>query len=199
MDDHATIRARMRDARINLSPAQRIAAAEALVSSLDRLPEFLVDSRVAGYWAVGGELPLNMVFARLQARRQTYHLPILDRAKHLRFAVWQPGVPLQSNRFGIPEPEVKFGEQLPPTALELVFVPLLGFDRKGSRLGSGGGYYDRSFSFLQSASRPAEPILVGIGYHFQEVEELAPRPWDVAMDFVATDRELISCAPAGLS
>lgn len=192
MDTHATLRARLRDARLKLDPGQRIAAAEALASNLEQLPEFLVDSRVAGYWAVGGEMPLHRVFARLRAREQTYHLPILD-DQYLRFAPWQPGMPLQTNRFGIPEPDVETRQQLPAAALELVLVPLLGFDRKGNRIGSGGGYYDRSFSFLQTEVRPAQPILVGIGYHFQELEQLSPRRWDVAMDFIATDRELISC------
>ncbi len=184
----------MRTARLKLDANQRIAAADALVSNLEQLPDFLVDSRVAGYWAVAGELPLHVAFARLRARNQTYHLPILDRRKHLLFAAWQPGMSLKTNRFGIPEPDVEVQDRLAPNELELVLVPLLGFDRKGNRLGTGGGYYDRSFSFLKSGSRPAQPLLVGIGYHFQEVDDLAPRPWDVALDFIATERELISCA-----
>jgi 5-formyltetrahydrofolate cyclo-ligase len=74
-----------------------------------------------------------------------------------------------------------------------VLVPLVGFDRRGNRLGSGGGWYDRSFAFLRDVPRPARPILVGIGYHFQEVEKLDAQPWDIPMDFIATDRELIAC------
>ena len=79
--------------------------------------------------------------------------------------------------------------------IDLVLVPLLGFDRRGNRLGAGAGYYDRSFAFLKEKPRPAQPLLVGIGYHFQELPQLTPQPWDVALDFVATDRELIECAP----
>ena len=71
--------------------------------------------------------------------------------------------------------------------------PLLGFDRRGNRLGSGAGYYDRTFAFLRELQRPAQPILVGIGYHFQEVAAMSPNAWDVPMDFIATDRELIDC------
>ncbi len=183
----------MRSARLGLIASQRFAAADALVSNLEQLPEFLVDTRVAGYWAVAGELPLHAAYARLRARNQTYHLPILDNRKCLRFAAWQNGMPLKTNRFGIPEPDIEPQELVSPCDLELVLVPLLGFDRKGNRLGSGGGYYDRSFSFLQRVPRPAQPLLVGIGYHFQEMDSLSPLPWDVALDFVATDRELISC------
>jgi 5-formyltetrahydrofolate cyclo-ligase len=72
-------------------------------------------------------------------------------------------------------------------------VPLVAFDRRGNRLGFGGGYYDASFAFLRDAERPASPILVGIGYAFQEVDALATEPWDIRMDYVATERELIDC------
>jgi hypothetical protein len=72
-------------------------------------------------------------------------------------------------------------------------VPLLGFDRRGHRLGTGAGYYDRSFAFLGDQSRPAKPILVGIGYSFAERPMLPAESWDIQMDFVATERELINC------
>ena len=84
---------------------------------------------------------------------------------------------------------------LSATQIDLVLVPLLGFDRRGNRLGAGAGYYDRSFEFLRAKPRPAQPLLVGIGYHFQEVPELPAESWDVPLDFIATDRELIECAP----
>jgi 5-formyltetrahydrofolate cyclo-ligase len=58
----------------------------------------------------------------------------------------------------------------------------------------GGGYYDRSFAFLHGAARPAQPLLVGIGYSFQEVAALSPQAHDLAMDFIATETELIDCS-----
>jgi 5-formyltetrahydrofolate cyclo-ligase len=75
-------------------------------------------------------------------------------------------------------------------------VPLLGFDRHGHRLGFGGGYYDRSFAFLRDLERPSKPLLVGIGYASQEIDSLAPEDWDVRLDYVATERELIDCTDA---
>jgi 5-formyltetrahydrofolate cyclo-ligase len=191
----AELRARLRAARTQLGAAERIAAANALISTLEQLPEFLVDTRVAGYWAVGGELALNIALGRLRARAQSYCLPVLCAGNTLSFAEWEPGLPVRANRYGIPEPECDPANLLAAQDIDLVLVPLLGFDRHGNRLGAGAGYYDRSFAFLQGKSRPAQPLLVGIGYHFQELPDLAPQPWDVALDFVATDRELIECAP----
>lgn len=172
-----------------------MAAAEALAKSLEQLPEFLVDARIAGYWAVGGEMPLHAVYSSVRTREQEYFLPLLAEPDLLRFAAWQPGAALRHNRYGIPEPDVAKND-LAPNELDVVLLPLLGFDRKGNRLGMGAGYYDRSFAFLRDAQRPARPVLVGIGYHFQEVAQIDPAEWDVRLDFIATDCELIACSVA---
>ena len=177
-----------------LAPAQRITAAQGLRRSLEQLPEYHTDARVAGYWACDGELPLNLVIPPLAAGGQGFLLPMLGEDNQLRFAPWAAGEPVQPNRFGIPEP-VAPREWFAPFQLDLVLVPLLGFDRHGHRLGYGGGWYDRSFAFLGDQVRPTEPLLVGVAYDFQELPVIKPEAWDVPLDFIATDRELIDCHP----
>ena len=186
------LRQRLADQRRALSPADRINAAQGLRRSLEQLPEYLTDLRVAGYWASQGELPLNLVIPPLATRGQQFLLPVISRGRQLRFAPWRAGDPVQPNRYGIPEP-VAPTELLEPFRLDLVLVPLLGFDRRGNRLGQGGGYYDRSFAFLNEQVRPTEPLLVGIAYAFQELPGVEEEAWDVPLDFVATERELIDC------
>ncbi len=186
------LRQRLADQRRALSPTERIVAAQGLRRSLEQLPEYLTDVRVAGYWATQGELPLNLAMAPLVTRGQQFLLPMIDGSKRLRFAPWKPGDAVQANRYGIPEPVAPI-ELLEPFQIDLVLVPLLGFDRGGNRLGYGGGYYDRSFAFLNEQVRPTEPLLVGIGYAFQELAEVGEQDWDVRLDFVATERELIDC------
>lgn len=188
------LRQRLADQRRALTPAQRIGAAQGLRHSLEQLPEYHTDARVAGYWACDGELPLNLVIPPLAARGQRFLLPMLGEDRQLRFAPWAAGQPVQPNRYGIPEP-VSPSEWFAPFQLDLVLVPLLGFDRQGHRLGYGGGWYDRSFAFLAEQVRPTEPLLVGVGYAFQELPALEPAPWDVPLDFIATERELIDCHP----
>lgn len=194
-DDPASIRAKMREQRARLTPTERIAAASAVAASLEQLPEFLVDPRIAGYWAVGGEVPLHAAVAQLRTREQPYFLPIVTTDRTLRFAPLKPGAQVAANRYGIPEPEHAQADLLAPRQLNLVLVPLTAFDRSGHRLGMGGGYYDRSFAFLRDVPRPAQPLLVGIGYAFQEVATLPAQDWDIALDFIATEKELIDCTP----
>jgi 5-formyltetrahydrofolate cyclo-ligase len=188
------LRQHLADQRRALTAPARIAAAQGLRRSLEQLPEYLTDSRVAGYWASYGELPLNLVIPPLATRGQQFLLPVIGADKHLRFALWQSGEEVRPNRYGIPEP-VTPRELLEPFQLDLVLVPLLGFDRRGHRLGHGGGYYDRSFAFLNKQVRPTEPLLVGIAYAFQELPQIEAAAWDVPLDFIATERELIDCNP----
>jgi 5-formyltetrahydrofolate cyclo-ligase len=184
------LRTQLRERRAAISTADRIAATMSLVEHLEAIPEFLTDTNVAGYWAIGGELPLAAIIGSLRARGQVYHLPVIDEHKRLKFAAWWPGMDIATNRLGIPEP-ADTDASLAPDALDVVLVPLLGFDRRGHRLGFGGGYYDRSFAFLRDVERPAKPLLVGIGYALQEVERVPHEDWDVPLDYVATERELI--------
>jgi 5-formyltetrahydrofolate cyclo-ligase len=182
--DRAILRARMAASRGELDARQRVAAAAGVVRSLETLPEFMTDLRVAGYWAVRGELPLNLAVASLHRRAQKYFLPILDDMRQLRFAEYSTGTTVRSNRFGIPEPEVAPDRRMNAQEMDLVLV------------GTGGGFYDTTFAFLRKAKRPGRPLLVGVGFTFQQVDAIRTRPWDVPLDYVATERELIACADA---
>ena len=195
LPERRELRADLVQRRRQLTAPERVAAAQGLRHSLEQLPEFLTDKHVAGYWATGGELPLNLAIAPLAERGQTFYLPIVTKSggkRRLTFAPWATGEDVESNDMGIPEP--KASEHIvEANKLDLVLVPLLGFDRKGNRLGFGGGYYDRSFEFLHGQERPAQPLLVGVGYHFQELDAITTAEWDISLDYIATDKELIDC------
>jgi 5-formyltetrahydrofolate cyclo-ligase len=189
------LRSQLRARRAALTPTERIIASQALVESLEKIPEFLTDQRIGGYWAIAGELPLAALIQGLRARGQNYYLPVVGDDRRLEFAAWQPGGAIAMNRHGIPEPVCGASERIAPEQLDVVLLPLLGFDRSGHRLGFGGGYYDRSFEFLRERSAIGRPVLVGIGYAVQEIAAIDAMPWDVRLDYIATDQELIDCTP----
>ena len=187
------IRQQLASRRRHLTPAMRISASHGLLRSLNQLPAFRNATRIAGYWARNGELPLNLAVAQLDARRQIFLLPTIKPNHSLRFVPWRSGEPVAPNRYGIPEP--LSSQHNYPSNLDLVLLPLLAFDRHGHRLGYGGGYYDRSFAFLQHVTRPARPILIGIAYAFQETAAIPVHEHDISLDYVATERELLACRP----
>ncbi len=191
------LRTHMRSRRRGLSASQRLDAAQALAEQLKQLPRLVESCKFAGYWACDGELPLNLAVASLCAHGNDYYLPVLDGPRTLIFAAWNQHIPLHTNRYGIPEPQVDSSQHIAAAELDLVLLPLLAFTRQGMRLGSGGGFYDSSFKFLQQRSGPAKPLLVGIGYAFQEVDAGHPalhrNSWDVTLDYMLTDSECIEC------
>jgi len=186
----AVLRRHLRDQRIALLANTRIAAAAGLVGQLLPLIQQQPPGHVAGYWALDGELPLHALQARLPDR-WVYCLPVLHADRDLRFAPWRAGEPIAVNHYGIPEPQIAASSLLQSQDMQLVLLPLVGFDRHGNRLGMGGGWYDRSFAFRQDQIAP--PLLVGVGYAFQETNIGAMAEWDVALDYIATERELIDC------
>ncbi len=187
-DDSAAMRKALRDAlrdrRRKLPPAARIAAAEALALRLLALPFAPATGHVAGYWAMDGEIALHVWQLRLPPGVR-YCLPVLGDDNQLRFAPWRPGEALVANRFGIPEPAES--EALPAETMDLIVVPLVGFDASGQRLGMGGGWYDRSLAFRRNRTVP--PWLVGAGFSVQRIDMLPAEPWDVPLDAICTESD----------
>jgi len=192
--DRAALRATIRARRRAVPAADRLRAAAGLTVHLYEVPGLAHARRIAGYWAVDGEVSLHALLSAPMLSgpdAADYCLPCIEPDRSLSFRAWKPGQPVEANRYGIPEPVD--GERLLPEQIDVVLVPLLGFDRRGNRLGSGAGFYDRSFAFLRGQSRPAGTLLVGVAYSGQEVDALPAEDWDVPLDFVATEGELIRC------
>ena len=96
----------------------------------------------------------------------------------------------KKNKYGIREPESP--TLVDANCLDVVLMPLVGFDRTGNRIGMGGGFYDRTFQFL-SGRKKTKPLLIGLAYSIQEVANIPNRPWDIPLNFIATENEII-CA-----
>jgi 5-formyltetrahydrofolate cyclo-ligase len=75
---------------------------------------------------------------------------------------------------------------VPLRKLDVVLLPLVAFDRRGNRLGMGGGFYDRTFA-PRGRGRVSAPRLIGLAHGFQQVAELVDQPWDVPLRGVLTD------------
>ena len=186
------LRRELRARRRQLTPHQQTVAAGYLQRLLRRQPLFIRSRRIAFYLANDGEI--NPAPLLDWARRLGKHcyLPALDpcAAGRLRFVRYNTGSRLRPNRYGIPEPLLSRGDILPAAALDLVFLPLVGFDASGARLGMGGGYYDRTFAFKRS-NTAHKPYLLGLAHRCQQVDNLETAHWDIPLHAVATDGGLI--------
>lgn len=188
-----SLRAELSARRRAVSPAERAAAADLAARHADRVLHLTAGQRVAIYCALPSELDSAPLIALARRRGCRVYLPRIDRRRASRLMRFiQMGGPLKRNRLGIGEPEGTVG--IGARWLDLVFLPLVGFDARGLRLGSGGGFYDRAFAYRQLRACWRKPHLVGFGYSFQKVERLTAAPHDVLMDAVVTDEGFIQCA-----
>ena len=187
------LRAALRTRRRALSAAERAHAAKLVARNVGRLLHLRRGARVALYAALPDELDTNELLSLARRRGWRVYLPRIDhrrRGRTMQFV--ELGARQRTNRLGILEPQ---GSRIiSPRRLDVVFVPLLGFDSQGVRLGAGGGYYDRAFAFRRWRSAWHAPRLIGIAYSFQQLERITPAAHDVLLDAVVTDKGMLRCA-----
>lgn len=199
-DSRAGIRRRIRRRRRSLSERERQSAALEFARTAAATTLFRNSRHIAFYFPNDGELdPTPLLHRALDMNKRCY-LPVLDRltSDRLWFSPYDGGDHLVLNRFGIPEPGGGIRRRVRARRLDLVLAPLVAFDMEGNRLGMGGGYYDRTLSFLKHRRRWRRPRLYGIAYEFQKVERLESAPWDVPLAGVITERRLYQIHGAGI-
>ena len=186
----------MRDRRRAMSSKQQDEAAQGVLKTIKEQKVLKSARRVAIYFANDGEInPLEMpkLFSN---RRRKWYLPRLRKSgkRIMDFALFTKETTMVANKFGISEPFSENCEHEPPSKMDIIFMPLVSFDRSGNRLGMGGGYYD---STLAEANRGgfSDTLLIGLAHHFQEKRRLRSRSWDIKLDMIITDRELICVKP----
>ena len=187
-----SLRASLNARRREVLPRQRAHLAELVARNVDRALPLQSDWRIAVYAALPWELDAAPLIALAASRGCRIFLPRIDRRRAsggMRFVPMRGR--LQYNRLGIAEPQGSAA--LGARWLDVVFLPLVGFDRSGVRLGAGGGFYDRAFAFRHLRRVWHAPRLVGLAYAFQEVASISAAPHDVLMDAVVTEEGFIRC------
>ncbi|WP_018414558.1 5-formyltetrahydrofolate cyclo-ligase [Teredinibacter turnerae] len=179
------LRSQLRKARRALTSSQQQQAAVALCSQTLHQHAFRYAHHIAVYIANDGEISPHLIARTARKLGKQVYLPVVH-GDCLRFRKASAGVKMWRNRFLIPEPVPKYAE-VSANRLDLVLMPLVGFDKCGNRLGMGGGFYDRTF-----ACDLLRPKLVGLAHHLQEVDSLAVDNWDIPLNAVATDRQWLS-------
>ncbi|MDA3878376.1 MAG: 5-formyltetrahydrofolate cyclo-ligase [Halothiobacillus sp.] len=187
--DKTTLRRKLRIVRRTICGYQRRLYQRRIAQTLSTLPALRFARRIAGYIAFDGE-PDVRDFLRMRDRK--IWLPRVNRDLTLHF---RPAFDLNSrlprppgarrNQFGILEshrhPLLRAGN------MDALLIPLVGFDEQGNRLGMGAGYYDRSLANL----RHPRPLLIGIAFSSQQVEQLPVDPWDIPLDYIVTNKRLL--------
>ena len=146
-----------------------------LQSVLSDLLQPMIDKagRVAAYHAVSSEIDPASVLKRAMESGCSTALPAFEHGDAPM--IFRSGVVFETGPHGIPQPP----HQAKVITPDLILVPLLAVDRHGTRLGQGGGHYDRVLPGL----RDAGATIIGVGWTMQRIDgELPVEPWDVRLD-----------------
>jgi 5-formyltetrahydrofolate cyclo-ligase len=152
-----------------------------LVQSVASLAPFPAGTAVAGFHPMPPEIDVLPSLSWFAGRGHRVGLPVvLGRGQALIFRFWLPGAPLERGVLGIPFPPADRPEIEP----SILLLPLIAFDRRGNRLGYGGGYYDRTLEALR-AKGPL--IAIGVAFSFQEADDVPVDGFDQPLDAIATE------------
>ncbi len=176
-----TLRHSLRNQRHKLLDNHREAFAQQLLQQVQQIASFKKGQKIALYLENDGEISPKHIQNFLKNKKISVYLPILD-DKSLKFA--KIGDKFKNNKFGISEPistNILSAEQL-----DIVFIPLVGFDTQKNRLGMGGGFYDRTLAFKKHQEYNANPKIYGLAFDCQKVDKLNTEPWDVPLDAIIT-------------
>ena len=193
IDARKSLRASLRARRRSVPNSERVRAAQLVARNVDRRFPLRSGLRIAVYAALPSELDTAPLIALARSRDCRIYVPRIDRhslGRKMRFVELTGRQ--RRNRLGIEEPEG--APTIGARWLDVVFLPLVGFDSRGVRLGMGGGYYDRAFEFRRWRTVWHAPRLVGLAYSFQQVERITSAAHDVRLDAVVTEEGVVKCA-----
>lgn len=186
------LRKRLISERCAISSEERIQAAVSAANQLIHSHVFKASQHIACYLARSDEFDCQSVMEMIWQSKKQCYLPVIS-DDTLRFLHYDRDDILQPNQFNILEP---IGTpEIAPDQLDLVIVPLVGFDMQGHRLGMGAGYYDRTFAFLQQQSR-TKTFLMGLAYDSQQAESLPADSWDIPLDGILTEKRIVVFHPS---
>ena len=140
--------------------------------------------------AFDGEVDLSKLMKAAIRSGKTLFLPVIDTGcrKEMHFRSVSPALELRRNRFGVLEPLPFRSRRIPLSDLDLILMPVVGFDVRGTRLGMGGGYFDRALAEISTRPAFAQRV-IGVAFDCQRIEYLERKDWDVPVTTVVTETQ----------
>jgi len=178
------VRRELRASRSNLSDSVRALHDHEIVQHVLELISFHNVRSVACFWPFDGEPDLRPVYRELMIRGCEMALPVIstDNSHDMCFHAWTENTEMVNNRYGIAEP--RNTEKILLPRFDMLLMPLVGYDRRGNRLGMGAGYYDRC---LESLRDLPVPLRAGIAYSLQKIDSIEINNWDIPLHAVVNE------------
>ena len=148
-------------------------------------------SHVMAFWPLNSEPDIRNVLQKIIQVGKFLYLPRVEEDTIIPYQVTNLATLKPNSKLGVYEPPRESSIMIPPAQVDIVILPGLAFTPKGSRLGRGGGYYDRFLSIL-----PEETLKVAVAFESQLHQEIPTNSHDIAVDVIITDRNEYNCRNA---
>ena len=191
-NERQRIRQQSRARRKSLSANEQREAAHAVLHQCVDHGLISPGLKVAVYLAADGELDTTPLIQYCWENQIETYLPVLHPfgPGHLLFLRYQKGTAMQANRFGIAEPKLTCPGICPLPDLDVLFTPLVAFDKTGNRMGMGGGFYDRTLAPIERDGLNTH--IFGLAHQCQQFDQLPTENWDIPLRKIVTPAEVFS-------
>lgn len=195
--DKSHLRKQLRSARRSLSQAEQQQHSLKICKQIAQQDFFQRAQCIAAYLCFDGEVNVNSLIDIAWKQGKKVALPIVpdNNNQPLTFALYQPNTPTILDRFGIVSPDLSTAETVNISDINLVLTPLVGFDKTGTRMGMGAGFYDRTFEKHHQSNRL---MMIGVAHQCQHVEILERQDWDIPLPYIVTDQQVYNCLKTSL-
>ncbi len=194
-EEKRALRRAMAERRDAVAAARRSEMAVRAAELFLELPEARLARTVAGFVSTRSEIDTEPLLDRLRHRGANVVLPRVSTGlipPRLRFHRVDRRSELVFGIFGLLEPRADAPE-VSAHEIDLFMVPGLAFDRRGTRVGYGGGYYDELAAYVRAHPDATNARFVGFGFDFQLLDACPTGEWDVPLDSVVTDERIVHC------
>ena len=138
---------------------------------------------LGGYYPYNYEVDGTQILKKFEKQKYRITLPKIKKNFQMDFFNWSTKDPLNINKYGIPEP-ISNKVQYP----DILLVPIVAYDENLNRVGYGGGFYDR---YINKIKKYKKVVTIGLAYSFQMVKKISTNKYDIKLDFIITEKQMI--------
>ncbi|WP_338521784.1 5-formyltetrahydrofolate cyclo-ligase [Candidatus Legionella polyplacis] len=178
---HDFLRKKQQKIRESFSISYQNLVSSIICKKISLLKQYYLSKNIALYWPIKKEINLNLLWLHSLLNKKKCYFPFMKKNKTLTFLQAKSNTPFIKNKYNILEPDYTKSKKIALKKLDIIFIPIIAFDKNCNRLGMGHGYYDRTLSYKKNI-----PTLIGVAYETQCVHHIDKNHWDININLIVT-------------
>ncbi len=187
--DKKILREKVLQKRADLSSKSIIEYSDIIAEKLYKMDSYKEAKTIMSFISFDSEVNTHEIIKRSISHNKSIVVPItIPKTKELKVSEVLDFSELELGYYNILTPKKEYIRFIDPSTIDLILVPGVVFARNGYRVGYGGGYYDR---FLSKFEKKVDKI--GLAFDLQVTDEVPTDSFDIPVDLIITEKEIINC------